>query len=372
MGIPKKFLSCVVVLLVSLALAELALRLMLSSETSLGRILRKPGIYADWFSDDNYWKLHNAWVRTYPPPKEPHALLGWVGNFDSGTFFHHDSASIRGRRPILLFGDSFAECGSGDRCIERILGKEDPEFSSSFFLLNYAVGGYGLDQIFILLQKAVPLYEDPIVVFSFMTYDIDRSVLSFRVGQKPYFELIEDELVLKGVPVDSDPERYLAAHPPRIRSFVLSALYRLAHKVKGFGFDDDFAWRPEKIRLGERILLSAYQFLQQRQVPFIYLVFHPGHTLGKDDWRDVWLLAFLRANRIPYLWSKEILRKHPHDLLISEEDHHPTRLYKKLIAEKIARFALPSRGGNARRSGVVLLSDTTRFSKRRIDARRIH
>ena len=62
------------------------------------------------------------------------------------------------------------------------------------------------------------------MVFSLMPHDLDRSVLSVRIGQKPYFELVDGRLELRGVPVEPSAEAYFANHPPRIRSYLWAML----------------------------------------------------------------------------------------------------------------------------------------------------
>ena len=91
----------------------------------------------------------------------------------------------------------------------------DPEKSRGHFLLNYASGGYGLGQILLSLEKSLANYDAPFVVFGFLTYDIDRSVLSVRIGQKPYFVLEDDELLPRAFPSTRIPSTTLPRTLPR-------------------------------------------------------------------------------------------------------------------------------------------------------------
>ena len=85
---------------------------------------------------------------------------------------------IRDRRPFLLFGDSFSACVDDVLCFEDLL--ENTQFNSEYVILNYGVGGYGLDQIWMLMDKVLPLYPHAIVVIGIMSDDIDRAHLRMR------------------------------------------------------------------------------------------------------------------------------------------------------------------------------------------------
>lgn len=92
---------------------------------------------------------------------------------------HQDAGNIGRRRPVLLFGDSFA-AGVGDAESFQNILNHDEAFSRDYYLLNYGVSGYGVDQIYLMLQHTLPLYQRTIVIFSLMTFDLDRSILTFR------------------------------------------------------------------------------------------------------------------------------------------------------------------------------------------------
>lgn len=108
-------------LIICFALAEVAFRLVLFSDISLFDNLRHPRYYADYFSDDDHWKLYYKFGGKCKPPKHPHPLLGWVGDFNRENYKHNQSDNIKNRRPVLLYGDSFAACVSQGECFQDIL-----------------------------------------------------------------------------------------------------------------------------------------------------------------------------------------------------------------------------------------------------------
>jgi hypothetical protein len=102
-------LATVSIILLLLAIELMLRQILFHPVRGFGR-LRDPGRYADYFSEDDYWKLYVLLGTRWRAPAEPHPVLGWVGNFDRETYIHNDFPALGGRRAVLLYGDSFAEC----------------------------------------------------------------------------------------------------------------------------------------------------------------------------------------------------------------------------------------------------------------------
>jgi len=137
------------------------------------------------------------------------------------SYVHNEASQIGHRRPIPLYGDSFAACVTRE-CYQHDFNR-DPHVSDRCLPLNYGVGAYGLDQTYLLLGKSVSLYRDPFVFFSLLTEDIDRAAHHVFVAQKPMFQVVEGQLVLDAEPIASDPRAYFEDHQPTVVSY----LYRL-------------------------------------------------------------------------------------------------------------------------------------------------
>jgi len=191
-------LRAVLIVFLTLGGAEFAFRALLFSEAPFVKPLQKAGLYADCTSSDDYWKL----LYLFPGHDEPSGAryqrgskvshydsqLGWVNSLISPeTYRHTDAADLGSRTPILLYGDSFAQCRTRpDECFQGLVNG-DPQLNSTHRLLNYGVWGYGLDQIYLLYRKTIDLYEDPIVGISSLPEDMDRAVLTVRDAPKPHF-----------------------------------------------------------------------------------------------------------------------------------------------------------------------------------------
>jgi hypothetical protein len=298
-----------------LLLFEFTFRALVFSNLTFMKKFRDPSLYASSLSDDEYWLLYYYLDGKYKPPKDPHHILGWVGAFDRNFLIHQDTPQLKQRRPVLLYGDSFAACVAREPCFQDVLN-HDPTFSRKCFLLNYGVGNYGLDQIYILMTQTVQKYKDPIVVFSLLTEDIDRNILSVRIGQKPRFRLEGGKLRLINVPIDSNPTDFFERTRPRIYSYLFRmALYggvlptRLARALKG-----EEEKQNEKIDLAQALLKEAIADLRRHRLEFSFLVFvgnwrRVSSILDENDWRLDTIVRVLKEENVNYINAKDILRE---------------------------------------------------------------
>jgi hypothetical protein len=86
------------------------------------------------------------------------------------------------------------------------------------------VSEYGVDQMALLMRKSIDGFTNPFVIVGILTEDLDRSILNFRIGQKPRFEVQGDGLRSVGDKIEPSTKAYLATHPPQISSYLYRAL----------------------------------------------------------------------------------------------------------------------------------------------------
>jgi hypothetical protein len=311
--------------------------------------LKNPSLYSNHLSDGkndyyntNYWKLNYLFNRPIDFDY-PHTQLGWSGFFYR-SYEHLNEKDIKNRRPVLLFGDSFAMCSDTVQCFEDILNS-DEEFSKNNYLLNYGVGGYGVDQISILFNEAVDRFKNPIVIFSLLTSDMDRSLLQARDGQKPYFVLEKNELILKGTPISLSSNDFFHKNPPDIHSY-------LFNKYKGSNLnifknqEDELEQYIYKSKaLNKAILLKTIQKLKENKTDFLFLIFHPEH-FSSNDWRLEFLKELFINNDVPYLCDLDLRETdntfeeyNPFNYAL-KDDGHPTTYLNKLVSSEIKKFTL--------------------------------
>jgi hypothetical protein len=340
-------------------LSEFVFRSLLFSDFAFMQRFRNPSLYSDVESDE-YWKLYNLFHVNGQDYNfhhkgagylELHPLLGWAtdGSLLKGTYLHANSQDIGGRRPVLLYGDSFASCAALRRveCFQDILNN-DKEFAQNYYLLNFGCGGYGVDQISLLFMNSIHLYRHPFVVLSLMTHDLDRSLTSVRDGNmKPYFELVGDELVLRREHIKQDRRTFFTQNRP----VMISYLYRLwlysdapLYQLRKYLRNSDET-RRHSIEINKNIILSAIKELRKNQIAYVFVVFAPIESVLSDDWKSTFLEELLKDNGVPYLLTKEIIKKDAlqnhkdvHEYFLPSPDNHPNEYQNGLIAREIKRF----------------------------------
>lgn len=347
-------------------ITEAVFRIVLFSDVKIFKKLpfvlkqRNPAFYADPYSEDDYWKLLFRIEGIDNPRKRTSGPIKWVNQvIPIDTLKHLDYEKINDRRPVLLYGDSFARCSVvKPGCFEDILNSDD-EFAAKHYLLNYGVGGYGLDQIYLLFSHSVEHYKSPLVVLSFMTQDIDRSILSFRGAQKPHFIIENNEMKLVNKPFNTElVEAYTDSNPQIISYFYRRILHSqfirklLPYKIISYLKKDNY-YKEKKIQINKKIIIEIIEELKARDLNYVFLIFHPaylpeGGSLidNVPDWRSSFIKKVLDENVVPYIWSKDIIinkikeENRPLSDFFIEDDGHPTPYLTGLIAEEIKKYTL--------------------------------
>ena len=285
---------------------------------ALGRWLRRPDAYADGNGEDDHWKLvcRLGGPRALEPAPNPDRTVGWTGyRVAPGTYAHQDEQRIGDRRVVLLYGDSFAECATPvETCFQTLL--EQSDLGATHALLNYGVGGFGLDQSLLLLKNSIDRHADrrPIVVFSLLVEsDFDRAVLGFRCWPKPRFELADGELVPRAPDGLSVPE-YLENHPVTFPSY---GWRRFLYQQGDFLAAARARWRGDERRaaqkreLGERILAEVAREVESRGIECFVLAFHAEEgalqPFAEMPWRDELLARSCAASGLRLVDTRAFL-----------------------------------------------------------------
>jgi hypothetical protein len=351
----KRFLMGGLVALLSTVLSfgmmEIAFRLLLFSDASFMAKYRDPGLYATEYSDD-YWKLRYWFVPKSHLSPIVHPLLSWAGHFEPDHYQHKEANRLNGRRPVLLYGDSFAQCAIPNQdCYQQFLNV-DPEFTKDHYFLNYGVGGYGIDQEYLLLRESLHLYQRPVVFLGLMTGDLDRALMRVRGRQKPVFELKDDALTLANVPIDPDLKHYFLEHPPDIYSY-LYRLWLYSPSLPGDRLrnailnpaEDERRIREEAIN--RHLIHAMIELIRSPKADLTVIVFSVQHEVGKPDGRR---LSFFRdvlgREPLPIIWTKELIERdmketgRPLSEYFLPVDQHPSQYQNQLIAKRIKERVL--------------------------------
>lgn len=312
--------SSVIAFLGGLLAVELAFRWLLfggGPAERLGAGLRHAAYFADSTSDDDFWKLFVGLDRLQPPmPDESyHPELGWVSaDLDAGTLRHVAAGELRGRRPVLLYGDSFARCmGEREDCFEKLLDHSD--LGERYDLLNHGVQGYGLDQIHLLVDRTVDGYPDPkpVVVIALQVDDaLDRTILAIRGWPKPRLAIRDGELAPEFSPVPR-MEAYLRENPVDFPSYAWRYLQFGAGLVPlgcRAWLRDEAAIVERKRTTSRRILETIHAGLERRGVEHFFLLFYGEARLDGSmapDWREAVLSDFLLKGSVPFTSARRAI-----------------------------------------------------------------
>ena len=350
---------------IALLAAEISIRILFFGDSRIGAFLRYPSFYADPYSDDDASKLQHWLSRGGKHSWLHDRWLGWVKpKISPGSYKHADESEIGDRTPVLLYGDSWAEClAPRAECLDTVFN-QDPRVKDKFSMLNYGVGSYGIDQILLLYRATVPRFTDPVVIFSFLDEDLDRAVLRVREWPKPFFVLGRKGLELQGAPVEPDWRLYFETHPPKIWSY----LYRLAiypdnspvpEGVKAFLRGDRLKIR-QKEDISRAILLEAHDDMKKRGLLHVFLVFEETFKVWQSgsqfvgggprptaSWHRPFLEKLFADHAIPHIWASKVIEEHTEKesydwrkFTLNPRDNHPNYSYNRLVSEQLVHWVL--------------------------------
>lgn len=307
--------------------AELLFRALLFVDGMPSFGLREPWRYADPYVDDNYWKLTYLWGST-AHGKAVGIVdedLGWnapITDVDPlGIYATEPYAPEDFDNPVLFYGDSFV--GGLDNIPQRLDG-----ILPGRPVLNLGVGGFGVDQSFLKFRQTVRLFENPLVLFGVLTYDLDRSVLSIRTHQKPYFLLDDGDLVLQNTPVLATTGEYIDRNPLEIRSYFLRfVLFRIRSLIPPESFDSMLGYteRNRAKRSVNRAILEAFkQETDALDIDARVVLFYAGEEIRDPTWREAFLKETLAELDIDYFDTREYLLDYMDDTGVALDE-----LYRK-------------------------------------------
>lgn len=358
---PNKRLRLAVLVLALFAgplLAEGLLRLMIFSSSQPGDTVRDPQLYADPAHDDAFYKLQYLLAppekRRPPPGFDP--IMGWVGHaIEPRTYAHRDAETLAARRPVLLYGASYAQCASGlvqSACFQHVMAGSD--LADDYALLNYGVGNGGIDQSYLMLKHTLDGYAEqkPVVVIGLvLETDFDRCMLTFRGWAKPHFTVTESgELSLDG-PVIEGTEAFLAAHPLNIRSYLWRLLLNspdwLPDGLKKMltGYEETLATEKELVT---SLVVAIQDEVASRGLDAFFVLFCRKEAVRLENpavsWQHDFVPALLDEYDFPYVLAAPLLTREgqrqgrdPVEFFIpgGPDKNHPTAEGNELLFELI-------------------------------------
>lgn len=274
---------------------------------------------------------------------------------------------IAGRYRVFLFGDSFTagDAVSNKKRFGDILESVIPGIK----VYNFGLPGTGTDQHYLVWKEIAREYACDLVVIAIQVENIRRIVTHHRLTKneagkdvlfaKPYFESLQNELVLRGVPVPKEPilpadldskHQAMIDHGgkmPWLRSIVnkLGAPVKdVAQKISGYQplpeYDnaDGTEWKLMKSILRkwtDELTVPAiimpiplYHYIEEAAAPVYRTRFSELNSLPNVTVHDPFddYMAVPKLERRAFRFSNDI---------------HPTPQHHKLLADSLARAVRP-------------------------------
>ena len=331
---------------IGLFLSEIFFRNLLFSQLSFMTHLKRPEFYTTPWELD-FFKLRHFFQEKYK--ESPDKALGWVnGSIKSlDGYSHVDGSNLKGRIPVLLYGDSFAQCHTSVQdCFQGIFN-DNPRFNKTHYLLNYGVSGYGIDQIYLLYQKTIDQYHNPIVIVGIMNYDLDRSLMPVTWGIKPFYTVHKGNLLYQNSHLSRDVNDFFLSNPPMIKSYLWRLIINEGPVPSNLqewlrALPDD----KTKIKsINEAIITEFSNDLRSRGIPHLFILFEwPKRLISAPDWRVDFLVETFNKMGSKFITSRNVLSSM--EALGQQfdwekyavKDGHPNYLYNMLISERISEW----------------------------------
>jgi hypothetical protein len=309
------------------------------------RTLDELWIYRQLFSASKRWAVDNRapdaagetrieFYRNWPASLMPDAELGYVRKPNVRTPCHETTnLATRGThdyalpgREIVFFGDSFVESAacSNDTLTAKI------EMLTGIDTLNYGVGGYGLDQIYLYFKRELPKFDRNTSLFliGLIQNDLGRILLKGRTSPKPYFTISDDALILHTDHIHPTSLNDYFVQPPERFYLYYFLRGRLGYPIYQSLMSETRDARQRVTYATSRLLVKAFAELRRRQPFALAFVIFP--TPGAQF--DGAILSMMRAENIPVVDLQGCLLKsnQPDRALYAEL--HPTSLGNDLLA----------------------------------------
>ena len=307
------------------------------------RTLDELWIYRYLFSSSKRWTVaegeHDSsretgieFYRNWAASLTPDGELGYVRRANVRTPCHettnfgtrgiHDYAANGPK--ILFFGDSFVESAacSNDTLpakIEKLTGIDT---------LNYGIGGYGVDQIYLYLRRSLPVLDkrDSLFLVGVIQDDFNRVLLAVRTSPKPYFTIENGTLVLHAEHIHPASLSDFYRRPPERFYLYYFLRGRLGYPIYRSLLHETERVRNQAIHDTSRLLFKAFADLgRQENVALAFVLFAtPGVNF------DNAILSLMREQKIPVIDLRGCLSNVPDQDVYAEL--HPTSLGNEMLA----------------------------------------
>jgi len=187
-------------------------------------------------------------------------------------------------------------------------------------VLNLGVSGYGLDQMYLRLRSVIDFFDKPHIMVGLIYADLDRCLLKVRQAAKPYFEVLGDSLVLKGVPLPATYGEWLKRYPITIKSYMIAGLKGLVRRALSSRLGCQYLFnfhpsetkerREEKKLIVRKLIEEIKKECDARDARLTFVVIPSTVSMIHQVWYEVFLREVFGELNIDYINLTEPLRNY--------------------------------------------------------------
>ncbi|OGW26607.1 MAG: hypothetical protein A2X59_02730 [Nitrospirae bacterium GWC2_42_7] len=220
-------------------------------------------------------------------------------HFKNNSLGFRDIEHGEKKKPRLLFlGDSFVWGYDVEQ--DQLFTDKIQEMIPDWEIINLGVSGYGTDQEYLLLQKYFDYYKPDIVFLIFNRSDYIDNELNINYGAyfKPFYEVENNDLKLKGVPVPKSANYYYSEYQSLFsKSYFLKAILK-AYKV---------FFTPKALKLSNPtfyIVSDMKNFTEKKGSIFIMGSYIHENVMPQLEELDNILLSYINNNNMNHIRLK--------------------------------------------------------------------
>ena len=306
--------------------------------------VRRPGRVAHPV-EDLYWLVGDRLAvrggASLAPVPDYDPLVGWLGGaIDPAGYRHLDESAVGERRPVLLYGDSYAACVvPAGGCFQDHL--ERHALGATHAIVNYGVGGFGLDQAVLLFEATAERFaeRDPQVVLGVLVDDdLDRCALGYRGWPKPRFERA-------GASWEARPAAPQRPDPPWTSYALRLGLHgeALADSRLHDALCERAAIEAENRARCEALLARLAEGVRTRGLDaFVVLFFGPASIAAPEHngWRERFLTDTLDALGLDWVSTRGALTRHAEQSGRAPADYYQANGHLDPLGNQVALRAI--------------------------------
>jgi len=174
---------------------------------------------------------------------------------------------------ILTVGDSFTY---GDEVRDEETWPAQLQRLTGRRVLNGGVTGYGFDQMVLRAEQLAAAHNPSVLVVGFIVDDVRRAEMRRMWWRdKPWFEVEDDRLALKGVPVPVHRSRL----PPHIRQRMDTTLLALPALLQNlFGYHRRVHRAGFGVEIAKRLIERLARLQAERDLKVVLMIQYPPDT----------------------------------------------------------------------------------------------